>query len=906
MLSDRLGTARIQDGRTVAEKYPYEPGSFWLGRAEDGSAIGYRDDRHICIVSGTRGGKGTSIIINNLTLWPGSAVIIDPKGENATVTAVRRGNGDWAYCEGMGQDVHVLDPFNAATVDDCYRSSFNPLADLDPDSEETLEEAHRIANAIVVIKDDAKEPIWDESARTMVRGLILHVLSADEFDDHERNLVKVRELIQCGASELADCLRKLAGDRDEIPSPHLLLWKSMQDNPACAGTVARIGAQFRIMMEQSPKTLQSVLHTALTHTEFIDSPGMARVLSGEGRTFKLSELKTRREGMTLYLSLPMRQLRNTHYRWLRMMVDLTITQMEITRGRTATGHPVLMVLDEFKSLRRMEIIEDAAAQIAGFGVKIAFIVQTLAQLHETYKNGWETFLSNAGLKVFFSIDDHFSRDHISKLAGETEIIREMHSYNASEAENESRSAGTSHSDTASHSATRGVNRSFTEGRSSSHTDGTSQSESQSQTEGESYSHTEGKSHSQTSGTSGSFTQSSGWSRGSSGSSSTSYGPNGFSTSYSSGGSQGVSGGTSSSFGTSNSTTDGTSSSTARGTSFSFTNGISSSRSQSDTQGRSTSGTMGASYAETDGTSSTNGTSRTYTTGTTRTTGSGRGETLHKRPLIQPDEVGRVFARIEEAQDLRYPGLALVMAAGADPLIVRRTNYFEDPFFIHWFSPHPDHEFCAPVEKIVKMLDVVPLIQKLVAYGNEHFRTPTGALVDSNAGAAVWSAWFDRWKKQPTQDFLGRPGKPVTIAIPDETGPVFTIAEWLVADNSLTYPGQRAVRLKTLPPNLKNPLHILIPAAGKLSLAYGDIGDFIVVRNYPGQLQDNGIDPLYELRQAVAALPKLAPPQPSLPKPLPQQTTTPVKEGLPFWLAYVPIGVLVIAVLIIILAAIHSS
>jgi hypothetical protein len=65
----------------------------WIGEAcEAGNLpLGYADDRHVCLVSGARGGKGTGVIVPNLCLWPGSAVVIDPKGENATVTAQRRG-----------------------------------------------------------------------------------------------------------------------------------------------------------------------------------------------------------------------------------------------------------------------------------------------------------------------------------------------------------------------------------------------------------------------------------------------------------------------------------------------------------------------------------------------------------------------------------------------------------------------------------------------------------------------------------------------------------------------------------------------------------------------------------------------------------------------------------------------
>jgi type IV secretory pathway TraG/TraD family ATPase VirD4 len=418
-MSDRLGTAQWEAPTAVSERYPFAEGKFWLGRAEDETAIGYRDDRHICLVSGTRGGKGTSSIVNNLCFWPGSAIVVDPKGENATVTAARRGQGS-EHCAGMGQAVHVLDPFKTAQVHERYRSSFNPLADLDPQSDETIDEASRLANAIVVVKDDSPEPVWDESARTMLRGLILHVLTAKGFTDDERNLITIRKLILHGEWRIAEAIRELGHDTEKIDPPHLLLWRSMELNQAFDGIVAGIGSEFRSMMTSSPKTFLGIFRSVSQHTEFLDSPGMRRVLAKSD--FKLSELKTRREGMTLYLSLPQRYM-DTHYRWLRMMIALTTTEMEITRGRPASGHPVLMVLDEFAGLKRMPAIENAVAQLAGFGVKLLFVLQSLEQLKFTYKDNWETFLANAGVKIFFSIEDHFTREYVSKLAGETEPQR---------------------------------------------------------------------------------------------------------------------------------------------------------------------------------------------------------------------------------------------------------------------------------------------------------------------------------------------------------------------------------------------------------------------------------------------------------------------------------------------------
>ena len=89
----RIATAAWADPDEVEERYPYHDGTVWLGRSgSDGRMpLGYLDDRHVCLVGGSRGGKGTTSIVPALITWPGSICCVDPKGENATITAARRG-----------------------------------------------------------------------------------------------------------------------------------------------------------------------------------------------------------------------------------------------------------------------------------------------------------------------------------------------------------------------------------------------------------------------------------------------------------------------------------------------------------------------------------------------------------------------------------------------------------------------------------------------------------------------------------------------------------------------------------------------------------------------------------------------------------------------------------------------
>ena len=191
---------------------------------------------------------------------------------------------------------------------------------------------------------------------------------------------------------------------------------------------------------------------------------------------------------SICFTLPQRYM-PTHYRWLRLMISLAVGEMERIKGRPATGHPTLFVLDEFAGLQRMEVIENAAAQAAGFGVKFFFVVQNLAQLDDIYDKGWETFLGNSGLKMFFQIDDDFTRQYVSRQLGELETTRFSQSGSASQSTSNSKTTGRSNSDNWNRGTSR---RPLLHFRTSKQTSsGRSFSRSSSQSRGDSVSSTEG-------------------------------------------------------------------------------------------------------------------------------------------------------------------------------------------------------------------------------------------------------------------------------------------------------------------------------------------------------------------------------------------------------------------------------
>ena len=426
----------------------YQSGSIYLGRNGRDERIGINDDRHIFTAAGNRSGKGTSLIVPNLFLWPGSAVVIDPKGENAAITAKHRACNE-------GHKVLAIDPLGESGLDEEFMGRFNPLELIDIESDEAIDTASMIADSLVV-KTNQKDTHWDESARDLIAGLILHV--CDTEIACERTLGRVHQLLNKGDPEFAEVMYATAlENRDENdnslivpPNPFHALWTHMSYSEAANADVCDtiIGAA-RCIMEMGDNERGSVLSTARRNTRFIGTPKIKQALAASN--FDIDAVKTAEHGMTLYLCLPARMF-PTHARFLRLIISILLFRMEeIGLEKPACGHPVLFILDEFASLGHMEMLEKAAGLMAGYGVKLWPIVQDLSQMQKHYKESWQTFLSNAGTMMFFANSDLTTLEWLSKRIGETEIIRENEAQSTSETEGQSRSDSESRSEGRSYS-----------------------------------------------------------------------------------------------------------------------------------------------------------------------------------------------------------------------------------------------------------------------------------------------------------------------------------------------------------------------------------------------------------------------------------------------------------------------
>jgi type IV secretion system protein VirD4 len=353
--------------------------------------LAYIGDRQLITFGPNGSGKSWRLLIPNLArLLHWSIVVVDPKGELAAHSAVYRQRG--------GRKVLVIDPFQVMEqtyprLVEKYPSLFtshgyNPVAALKP-GPRFVDDAKKLAEALIKV-EHTNDKYWPLSARALAKGLLMGLRL--DFGD-AACLGLLRALVGMEADELA------ANNKGMVAR-----WKSKE--PAIAASLNRF-----TKFDPQNKELFGILSTAITETDWLDSPQIAEdLLQG---AFDFGRLK--QEPTTVYLVLPPEYL-DTHATWLRIMI--TSILLPLLRSVEDAKTPVLFMLDEYAQLGRMEVIESNLALMRGYGVKLWPVLQDIQQLKEVHEKRWESFISNSGVRHLFAPQDVTSQKYFSDLSGQ--------------------------------------------------------------------------------------------------------------------------------------------------------------------------------------------------------------------------------------------------------------------------------------------------------------------------------------------------------------------------------------------------------------------------------------------------------------------------------------------------------
>jgi len=343
------------------------------------------DDVGGFVIGPPRSGKGASLIVPNCLLWPDSIVVLDMRGETYEATAGYRSKFS---------RVLRFSPADENGDTECY----NPLdfVAIDPDQRDI--DINSIATAL--LPTPKGDVYWISDARALFAGVTSWVLEKPDILDKDKNLGTVLNVVEGGDQPLREWL-------EEVANPEL---RAEWISSFTYTTLAR----FAVMASKQFDGVYGSLAAAVR--PFKNN----RILRATARsTFDIRAM--RRENMSLYLDFRIQQIASIGPIFNVLMVQFMdyMSRHMMKRGERR----VLVLLDEFQNLGKLENALTVATVLGGYGIPCWFFVQSLRSIDNVYtREGRQTLVNSARAQIFLGAQDPEDQRYVSQLLGERKEV----------------------------------------------------------------------------------------------------------------------------------------------------------------------------------------------------------------------------------------------------------------------------------------------------------------------------------------------------------------------------------------------------------------------------------------------------------------------------------------------------
>ncbi|ONH84055.1 conjugal transfer protein TraG [Roseomonas mucosa] len=382
------GSARWAEPDEIKAAGLLDPDGVLLGRLER-DYLRHDGPEHVLCFAPTRSGKGVGLVVPTLLTWPGSTIIHDIKGENWGLTAGFRSK--------HGR-VLLFDPTDPTS------SAYNPLLEVRRGDKE-VRDVQNIAD-ILVDPEGAldKRNHWEKTSHSLLVGAILHVLYAEA----DKTLAGVANFLSDPKRPVETTLRAMMNTR------HL----------GEAGVHPVIASSARELLNKSDNERSGVLSTAMSFLGLYRDPVVAKVTAR--CDWRIADLVAAERPVSLYLVVPPSDINRTKP-LIRLLLNQVGRRLTEDLKTSANQHRLLLMLDEFPALGRLDFFESALAFMAGYGIKSFLIAQSLNQIEKAYGAN-NSVLDNCHVRVAFATNDERTAKRVSDALGTATEMRDSTNY----------------------------------------------------------------------------------------------------------------------------------------------------------------------------------------------------------------------------------------------------------------------------------------------------------------------------------------------------------------------------------------------------------------------------------------------------------------------------------------------
>jgi type IV secretion system protein VirD4 len=373
----------------------------WLDKKGKQHYLRHNGPEHVLCYAPTRSGKGVGLVIPTLLSWSHSAVITDLKGELWAITS------GWRQAHAKNKVLR----FEPAALNGSV--CWNPLDEIRISTEYEVGDVQNLATLIVDPDGKGLESHWQKTAQALLVGVILHAVFISKAEGKTASLASVDAMLSDPNKKVYDLWIEMATYGHVDGNNHPV-----------------IGSAARDMLDRPDEEAGSVLSTAKSYLSLYRDPVVARNTSYS--EFKIRDLMNHDSPVSLYIVTQPNdkaRLRPLVRVMVNLIVRLLADKMSFNGGRPVAHykHRLLMMLDEFPSLGRLEILQESLAFVAGYGIKCYLICQDINQLksREIGYGADESITSNCHIQNAYPPNRIETADHLSKLTGQTTITKEQ-------------------------------------------------------------------------------------------------------------------------------------------------------------------------------------------------------------------------------------------------------------------------------------------------------------------------------------------------------------------------------------------------------------------------------------------------------------------------------------------------
>lgn len=434
------GSARWADKKDIKRANLFVDDGVYVGGWEDAKGrlhyLRHNGSEHILCIAPTRSGKGVCLVIPTLLTWMHSCVITDLKGEL------------WAYTAGWRskQAKNKVLLFEPAAEKGSI--GWNPMEEIRLGSAYEISDTQNLATMIVDPDGRGLNDHWQKTSQALFVGCILHLLYKAQWDPQvDASLAGVDAMLANPTQSTDDVWEEMkafghySGKEEDPDNAHPAVAKSAQD-----------------MIDRPEKERGSVLSTAKSYLALFRDPVVAANTRKSG--FKIKDI-VNTEGQAVSLYIVTQPADKTRLRPLvrilvnmicRVLADkMTFEKTEAKpfsfgekivrllhgqsirpqstsrRAKSGNKHKLLMMMDEFPSLGKLEIVQESLAFLAGYGIRFYLICQDLSQLRseEIGYGKDEAISSNCHIQNAFQPNKLETAEYLSKLTGTTTVVKEQ-------------------------------------------------------------------------------------------------------------------------------------------------------------------------------------------------------------------------------------------------------------------------------------------------------------------------------------------------------------------------------------------------------------------------------------------------------------------------------------------------